>query len=439
MTPEILRAATGCSAADAETFAPHLTEACEHYGITTPERLAAFLGQIGHESGSLRYVREIANGRAYEGRRDLGNDQPGDGPRYRGRGLIQCTGRANYRAMAQWLSWAQCPAFEALPEALEEPRWAALSAAAWWDAHKLNDLADRGEYVAIGREINRGNRNSEKPANGEADRLARWEKAKAALQSAPVETTQAVPPEPEHVQEPPPIEWPFDRPAPESQTMPIPIVAALGGSLLSGLAGTLIEIFSPLAKEKVTKELGRHTTPEVAAQVSTAIIEAAKTATGKADPVQAVAAVREAASAGTGAQMIQQIETSALDTLDRLAPLLEKVHQWQMQGRAADEASMDAASRRAVMLAGDRMFLRFGSWLHLSFIEFLSLLLVAISASGALWLGLAGKLNDQLLGAIVTLMLIAGYTGVREFWLGSSRGSDSKQMVIDELARRGKA
>jgi len=221
--------------------------------------------------------------------------------------------------------------------------------------------------------------------------------------------------------------------------MPAPIIAAVakGGGFLLGLANTLIDLFEPLAREKVQREIGRHTDrPEVAEQIAAAVVDAAKVATGRSDPVQAVAAAAEAHQAGdtTGVQAAQQ---GALDTLDRLAPLLERVHQWQMQGRAADEASLDAASRRAVTLAGDRVFLRFGSVLQLSFIEALSLILLAISAGGALWLGLAGRLNDQLLGAIVTLMLIAGYTGVREFWLGSSRGSDSKQMVLDELARRG--
>lgn len=196
LTPAVLRAATGCTASDAELFAPFLDAACQRFGITTPQRLAAFLGQIGHESGSLRYVRELASGAAYEGRRDLGNTQPGDGMRYRGRGLIQITGRANYRATAERLRAHDAPDFEDFPEALEEPKWAAYSAADWWAAHGLSDLADRGEYVAIGRQINRGSRYSAKPANGEADRLARWARAKAALMSAPQPAAEDAPTRP---------------------------------------------------------------------------------------------------------------------------------------------------------------------------------------------------------------------------------------------------
>ena len=68
------------------------------YAIDSPLRQAHFLAQVGHESAALRYSEELASGEAYEGRTDLGNNQPGDGPRFKGRGLIELTGRANYAA-----------------------------------------------------------------------------------------------------------------------------------------------------------------------------------------------------------------------------------------------------------------------------------------------------------------------------------------------------
>lgn len=220
ITPALLKAATGCTPADAQTFAPLLDEACRLFGITTADRLAAFLGQIGHESGSLRYVRELASGAAYEGRRDLGNTQPGDGIRYRGRGLIQITGRANYRATAERLRAHDAPDFEDFPEALEEPKWAAMSAADWWHAHGLSDLADRGEYVAIGRQINRGNRYSDKPANGEADRLMRWERARMAIATAPQQEPQTG-----ATATPSPAPAPTPKPPPETRMPPFLIPA----------------------------------------------------------------------------------------------------------------------------------------------------------------------------------------------------------------------
>lgn len=185
MTPEQLRAATGCTQDRADLFAEHLTAACEHYAINTPQRLACFLGQIGHESGSLRWTRELAAGDAYEGRADLGNTQPGDGRRYRGRGLIQITGRDNYRAAARRMQSVDAPDFEDFPEAVEEPRWACWTAADWWAAHGCNELADAGNVTGLGRLINRGNARSSRAANGEADRIARTERAREAMGDSP--------------------------------------------------------------------------------------------------------------------------------------------------------------------------------------------------------------------------------------------------------------
>ena len=78
------------------SFVAPLNAAMYEFHINSPLRQAAFIAQIAHESGELRYVKEIASGAAYEGRKDLGNTQPGDGMRYKGRGLIQITGRNNY-------------------------------------------------------------------------------------------------------------------------------------------------------------------------------------------------------------------------------------------------------------------------------------------------------------------------------------------------------
>lgn len=143
-------------------FVEPLNDAMAEFGIdANPARETHFLAQIAHESGGFRYVRELASGEAYEGRDDLGNTEPGDGVRFKGRGLIQITGRANY---------ADCGAalgldLLAAPELLEEPVNAARSAGWYWESRGLNELADRGDARAITRRINGG-------LNGLQDRLS---------------------------------------------------------------------------------------------------------------------------------------------------------------------------------------------------------------------------------------------------------------------------
>ena len=147
-----------------------INEAMVEFGIDTPRRIAAFLAQIAHESGSLRHVRELASGEASEGRLDLGNPQPGDGPRYKGRGLIQITGRHNYRQCSIAL-YGIAELLLAAPETLEHPAAAARSAAWFWWSRGLNILADCPDsFKPITRRINGG-------LNGSADRLAYYERA----------------------------------------------------------------------------------------------------------------------------------------------------------------------------------------------------------------------------------------------------------------------
>lgn len=144
------------------------------YGIDSPARQAAFIAQVGHESGRLVYVRELWGPtpvqRRYEGRKDLGNTNPGDGFRYRGRGLIQVTGRTNYARCGAALGIDLVDA----PALLERPDNAALSAAWFWTSRGLSELADTGDFERITRRINGG-------LNGLNDRLKLWKSARLAL------------------------------------------------------------------------------------------------------------------------------------------------------------------------------------------------------------------------------------------------------------------
>lgn len=152
------------------SFVAPLNGAMHEFHINTPERQAAFIAQIAHESGELRYVEEIASGTAYEGRKDLGNTQPGDGMRFKGRGLIQITGRNNYAECGKALGVDLITN----PELLETNDLACRSAAWFWASRGLNDLADRGDFERITKRINGG-------LNGYQERLVYHARAKTAL------------------------------------------------------------------------------------------------------------------------------------------------------------------------------------------------------------------------------------------------------------------
>ncbi len=155
---------------NAGAFVSVLNTAMGRYGIVGTLRVAAFIAQVGHESGQLRYVREIwgptAQQLGYEGRADLGNTVKGDGSKFRGRGLIQITGRANYAACGEALGLDLINQ----PELLEQPQHAAMSAAWFWSTRGLNTLADQRDFAKITRRINGG-------LTGQDDRLALYDRA----------------------------------------------------------------------------------------------------------------------------------------------------------------------------------------------------------------------------------------------------------------------
>jgi len=160
--------------AKAGVFVPVLNTAMQRYQIVGAKRAAAFIAQIGHESGQLQWVREIwgptpAQAK-YEGRVDLGNTAAGDGFKFRGRGLIQVTGRANYAVCGEALGMDLVKQ----PELLELPQHAAMSAAWFWKQKGLNDLADSDQFNTITRRINGG-------LNGLQDRLEIWARARKVL------------------------------------------------------------------------------------------------------------------------------------------------------------------------------------------------------------------------------------------------------------------
>lgn len=142
-----------------------LLAAMSRAGIVDPTERAMFLAQMAHESGNFRYDEEIASGQAYEGRSDLGNTQPGDGVRYKGRGYIQLTGRANYRDYGNRLGVD----LENNPDLAKDPNIAADIAIAYWQQRVDRNAARAGDVRTVTRNINGG-------LNGLADRQNKFDK-----------------------------------------------------------------------------------------------------------------------------------------------------------------------------------------------------------------------------------------------------------------------
>lgn len=154
----------------AQGLAEAMPKVIRDANLTTNLRLAHFLAQIAHESAGFKTTIEYASGTAYNNRKDLGNTRPGDGPKFKGRGLIQVTGRNNYEAMSKALG----EDFIEDPTELGSFPWAALSAAVYWKTNDLNRYADRNDIKKITKAINGG-------YNGLSDRERYFNLAQSAL------------------------------------------------------------------------------------------------------------------------------------------------------------------------------------------------------------------------------------------------------------------
>jgi len=166
------------TASNIALYLPYLNDLLPKFGIDTNVRQAAFLAQVGHESGQLRYNKEIWGPteaqKRYEGRKDLGNVVAGDGRKFAGAGLIQITGRANYEAFGLAVKNDKT-FFTNNPELVQTPEYAVMTACWFWKSKKLNLFADSGDFKGLTKRINGG-------LNGYADRLSIWERAKKILQ-----------------------------------------------------------------------------------------------------------------------------------------------------------------------------------------------------------------------------------------------------------------
>lgn len=174
---QVIAGSTRGNAANAKSVVVALDRYGKIAGLDLPHRLAHFLSQLSHESGGFKYDQEIASGAAYEGRKDLGNTQPGDGKRFKGRGPIQITGRSNYKEFTEWCRkqiGGNVPDFEADPDMINVDPWEGLVPIWYWTTRRLNRLADENNIEQITKKINGGR-------NGLADRIERYTRAALVL------------------------------------------------------------------------------------------------------------------------------------------------------------------------------------------------------------------------------------------------------------------
>ena len=177
ITPELLRKVAGAPVNQkvTEGLAKYLAAEMDKAGINTKLRIAHFLAQLGHESDHFRTLREYASGAEYEGRHDLGNVKAGDGKKFKGRGPIQITGRANYEKYGKKLGIDLVKK----PELAETPEVGVKIAILYWSDHGLNALADKDDIRGITKRINGG-------YNGLNSRIAMLENAKRAIRGVSV-------------------------------------------------------------------------------------------------------------------------------------------------------------------------------------------------------------------------------------------------------------
>jgi putative chitinase len=178
-TAEIIKKMAPSYKVNVDAIAEVLDRKGKDYHLDTPARMQAFLAQAAHETDGFRTLTEYASGKAYEGRQDLGNTQPGDGVKFKGRGIFQITGRTNYGATSKHIYGDDRLLYH--PELLSTPEPAAISALNYWNTRTvkmadgtrkhLYQLADEGDLKSITKGINGG-------LNGWADRLSYYDRIK---------------------------------------------------------------------------------------------------------------------------------------------------------------------------------------------------------------------------------------------------------------------
>lgn len=455
LTVDFLTRAVGCSAENAGAYLRYLERYLDLYQIAEPNNLFAFLAQSAHESMLFAVTEERLNysvgallsqfgrhrisaedaakyGRSSDhpanqetianliyggiwGARHLGNVNPGDGWKYRGRGLIQITGASNYRALTRSLQAKVpgAPDFLESPDKLKEPEWATAGSIDWWVRHRCHILAEQGEFLKISKTINLGDPDASGVPNGNEEREALWLRVKQASQYLTQDESetesQATAPNVEPAEE---VEEPLAQSSTNQEKPMLPLIQVLAASLIEG--------FSPLIKEKVTAELNRHTdTPGVADKIYEGLVNSAKIVTKQEDPIQAVAMVKSDPS------LNQKVEQQVEVKLQELLPLFDKMMEMEQKSWERVEASRSAAAARAAAEPGCGR--RQDQYLTKSVVRMMVGVLFGLGVL-AIWLRYLGQDVGGIIGTLLTLVGVVAMTFRTryEYEYGSSDGSKSK-------------
>lgn len=372
---KIMPAATPARIAN---FIGPLNATMEEFGINTPKRQAAFLSQLAHESGSLRYVQEIASGAAYDNRADIGNTRPDaialaelagttPGRYYKGRGLIQITGFDNYLACSRAL--LRDDALVKNPAMLERADLACRSAGWYWDSRRLNAFADAGAFETITRKINGG-------LNGQADRLAHYQRALTVLEGGDSASTES---------------GPFPEQPAQGETVMAPFVAAAIPSLIQA-APALIRLF------------GNSEQAEKNAKAAEVAVEIAK-------------AVTETPTA-EGAVAAMQADPELANTYARAVAA-----QWyELAGEAGGGGIAGARQADQAAMQQGKPWLSPALWVAVLILPLVYLVVAAVMFGE----GWTNDIRAMVVSSIISLVL-GSITG---FFLGTSYGSQQKTAML---------
>lgn len=427
---------------DADRWLEPLNDALIRWEISTPERVAMFLAQCAHESGGFKhlvenlhysaasllalwphrftadeavhmaYNEEAIAERAYGGRMGNGPEGSGDGYRYRGRGIIQLTGRDNYRRCGQALGTD----FETMPEAVQREKWAAQSAGWFWATNGCNALADAGDYEAITRRINGG-------LNGYADRQAWLSKVRGILGEP---TTQPA--------------APIEDKSTEYAPVGAPTGDAMGPSfmLLSSILPSVLQLFSGAAQAKIAKATGDPEAARVFMQSLAANVGGAVgiPVTDNATAMQAVGKFTEAPTPAA----VQALETKALATVDELIRLADKSivldqTMWSAQNEGRRGASTVAIEeKKAGLWDMTRTLVYFSCAMMAGLGAALvgALLSQALTAERTIDSGLLGLSGPILMAIVTAFAAIIAYR-----FDGTKASSEQGKALTDAIRERG--